>query len=220
MANRLTAPRRLDRRDEQGYTLVELLVAMGVFSVFLVLFISAIVSVSRASTQARVDAQTSSSVGIAMQRIERSVRYADSINYPGSNAGASYVEWRTDATSASSGVDTCTQLRYTAGDGKLAMRTWDAASSPSTGTWNVLVSDIRGESTNVYPFRTIAADGGTTTHYQGLTVHTLAGLSEAAGTETSATIYAKNSTVDSTSNAIGAAGQSMTPVCAGTDYRS
>lgn len=211
---------RLERRhNDQGYTLVELLVAMGVFSIFLAMFIAGVTSVSRASTQARIDAQTSSSIGIAMQRIERSVRYADAINYPGASGGASFVEWRTDSTSAGSGVTTCTQLRYSEADGTLAMRSWEAASAPSTGTWNVLVKDVRGEATDVYPFSTVPAASGVS-NYQGLTVHTIAGLSDAAGTEASSTIYARNSSVDSTSNSAGANGQSITPVCAGGSYRS
>jgi prepilin-type N-terminal cleavage/methylation domain-containing protein len=214
------------RRDD-GFTMPELIVAMGLFLVLLTIFVTGIVSIARASTAARLDAQTSSAVGIAMQRIERSVRYADAVNYPGVVAGKAYVEWRTDKDAARSGVTTCSQLRYRASDGALALRTWTSGAAASTGTWSVLLTGIRGTSVASYPvsaatypaaganypFTTIAAAGGVS-NYQGLTVSLATGLSDAAGTATSTTVYAKNSSVDSTSNPIASGGQSATPVCA------
>lgn len=210
---------RLKRRDrEHGYTLIEVMVAMGIFSVFLALFIAGVVTVSRASTQAKLDAQTSSAIGAALQRIERSTRYADAINRPGTVGDNAYVEWRTDASSARSGATTCTQLRYDAEAGTIAMRAWNVAQAPSTGAWSVLVTQVRGEATDTYPFAMVlAADG--VSNYQGLTAHIIAGLDDDAGTEVTTTVYAKNSSVNSSSNAVAANGQSVTPVCAGRDYR-
>lgn len=219
LLSRLRRPRRLDQRaTEAGYTLVELIVAMGIFAVFLTVFIGAIVAVSRISTEARVDAQTSSAAGIALQRIERSVRYADSVNQPGAIAGNSYVEWRTDAVSASSGVTTCAQLRYRAADGTIALRTWPVNQSPSTGKWNVIMRDVIGSATAGYPFATVVAAAGVS-NYQGLTVQLRAGLDDRVGSEAITTIYAKNSSVESPSNAVAGSGQSSTPVCAGSGYR-
>lgn len=217
MADRLTARER-GRDGERGYTLVELLVAMTVFSVFLALFIAGVVVVSRTSTQATIDAQTASSTGIALQRIERTARYADAVNQPGVVGGNAYVEWRTDAISAPSGVTTCSQLRYRPSDGTIALRTWAATEVPSTSTWNVLTTKVRGTASTTYPFATVLAASGVS-NYQGLTVHILAGLDDRIGTDITTTVYAKNSSVESPSNAIGAAGQSLSPVCAGSGYR-
>ncbi len=204
---------------ETGHTLIELTVAMTVFSIFLALFIGAVVAVSRASTEARIDAQTSSAAGIALQRLERSARYADAINQPGVVGGTAYVEWRTDAVSASTGVTTCTQLRYRADDGMIALRSWPASQSPSTGKWNVVMRDVIGTATTTYPFATMVASAGVS-NYQGLTVHIRAGLDDRAGSEATTTVYAKNSSVESPSNAVAASGQSTTPICAGSGYRS
>lgn len=212
------AKRPADRQDESGYSLIELIVAMSLFSVFLAMFIAGIVAITRVTTEARVDAQTSSSVGVAMQRIERSVRYADSVNYAGSVGNNSYVEWRTDKQSTVDGIETCTQLRYSEVDGTIAMRSWQSGTAPSATAWNVLVKSIRGEATNAYPFATVPAIVGVS-NYQGLTVHTVAGLSETAGTDATTTVYAKNSTVNSPSNLTNAGGQSITPVCMGTGVR-
>ncbi|WP_460801904.1 PulJ/GspJ family protein [Microbacterium sp. GXF6406] len=216
MANRL---KRLDRRErDAGFTLLEIIVAMGIFSLFLAMFLGTVISVTRATTQAKVDAQTSSAIGIAVQRVERSVRYADTINYPGATAGFAYVEWRTDAVSATSGAVTCTQLRYSEEEGTIAMRSWPANESPSSGTWSVLLRDVMGEAADDMPFRVVTADG-VTSNYQGLTLDISAGISDAAGTSTRTTIYAKNSSVNSPSNTAAANGQSMTPVCTGMSYR-
>lgn len=204
---------------ESGHTLVELTVAMTVFSVFLALFVGAVVVVSRASTEARVDAQTSSAAGIALQRIERSARYADAVNQPGAVGGTAYVEWRTDAVSSSTDVTTCTQLRYRADDGTIALRSWPASQSPSTGKWNVVMRNVIGTATTTYPFATMVASAGVS-NYQGLTVHIRAGLDDRAGSEATTTVYAKNSSVESPSNAVAASGQSTTPICAGSGYRS
>lgn len=210
MAHRMTRDR--------GATLIELVVAMGIFAVFLAVFVAGIVSVSHASTQARVDAQTSSALGMVAQRVERSARYAESVNQPGTTGDRAYVEWRTSAVSHPSGVATCTQLRYNASTGILSMRSWVVAAAPSTGTWHVLATGLRGAATATSPFRTVVAATGVS-NYQGLTLALEAGPSERVGSSVETTIYAKNSSVDAPSNAVAASGQSATPVCAGGGYR-
>lgn len=215
MANRLT--RRRPRADA-GLTLVELIVAFGLFSFLVAILVTAIVGFTSTTTEAQLDAETSSQVGAAMKRVERSVRYAESINYAGVTSGAAYVEWRTSAASAPTGVTTCTQLRYTSSDGKLAMRTWDAAALPSPGTWTVILSGLYGSATATYPFITIAAGAGS--NYQGLTVSVQTGEDTDSGTTTASTVYAKNSSVDSPSNEATPGNQSKTPVCNGVGYRS
>lgn len=192
--------------------MIELIVAMGLFALFLSLLVGGIVGFTRATTESRLDAQTSSAVGAAMKRIERSARYADAINYPGVVSGKSYVEWRVDAVSAPSGVTTCYQLRYTAPTGTLALRAWPVTSSASSARWSVLLSGVRGTASTSYPFMTIAA--GAASNYQGLTVSVAAGLDADTGTTTSSTVYAKNSSSDSTSNAVASSGQSLNPICA------
>ena len=117
-----------DRR-ESGFTLPEVIVAMGLFVVLLSMVVAGIIGLNRAAMTARLDTQTSSQTGIAFQRIDRSVRYAEALNYPGITAVGSYIEWRTGAASSPTGIATCTQLRYSSVDGTLAMRSWDASAS-------------------------------------------------------------------------------------------
>ncbi len=199
------------RKRDEGMTLIELIVAMGIFAVLLSVLASGVVGLSRSFMESRVDAQTSKALGVAAQRVERSVRYADAINYPGVVATKAYVEWRTDAVSAPSGVTTCTQLRYDASAGTVAIRQWASSASPSTGAWSVILSNVTGTATVAYPFVTVAAGRGVL--YQGLSLSLATGLAADTGTTTSVTYYAKNSGVDSPSNAQDASDQSQTPVC-------
>lgn len=198
-------------------TLLELIVALGLFTVLLSIFVGGIVGFARATTEARVDAQTSSAVGTAIKRVEKSVRYANALNYPGVVSEKSYVEWRTDAVSSPTGTTTCTQLRYIASTGTISMRTWADGASASTGTWSVILRGVRGAATTSSPFLTIAA--GANSNYQGLELIVATGLSDRAGTTASSTVYAKNSSVNSVSNPINASSQSQTPVCAPSGYR-
>lgn len=214
MADRL---RRRPAKDDSGLTLIELIVALGLFSLFLSLLVGGVVAFTRVTTEARLDAQTSSAVGIAMKRVERSARYANSINYAGVVSGKSYVEWRVDAVSAPAGVTTCYQLRYLPTDGTIALRSWSASDAPSSATWSVILSGVRGAATTSYPFLTISA--GANSNYQGLAMTVDAGQSSTAGTSTSSTVYAKNTTPDSTANAMDASGQSRDKVCTGAGFR-
>lgn len=192
--------------------MIELIVAMGLFTLFVSLLVGGIVGFTRATTESRLDAQTSSAVGAALKRLEKSARYADAINYPGVVSGKAYVEWRVDAVSAPTGVTTCYQLRYTASARTLALRSWASGSSPAAATWTVILSGVRGPASTSYPFMTIAA--GAASNYQGLTVSVATGLDADTGTTTSSTVYAKNSSSDSTSNATASSGQSLNPICA------
>lgn len=202
--------------EDAGLTLVELIVALGLFTLFLSILVGGIVGFTRATTDARIDAQTSSAVGAAMKRVDKSVRYANAVNYPVVVSGKTYVEWQTDAVSAPSGVTTCTQLRYTAATGTIALRTWVAGAAASTGTWNVILSNIRGAATATYPFQVISA--GANSNYQGLVMSVVTGPAAAAGTTTSSTVYAKNSSSNSTSNTVNGSGESQNPVCKTSDY--
>lgn len=214
MADEVTARRESDA----GFTLIELMVAMGLFAIFLSILATAAVAFAGASTDARIDAQSSSSIGVAFQRIQRTVRYGDSINYPGTVSTRAYVEWHTTAQSSSTGVATCTQLRYDSTTGVVSIRSWPDTAAASTAPWATVLAGVKGAATTSYPFGTVAAVGGVT-NFQGLTLTFTAGVDDAAGTSTSTTFYARNSSVNSTSNAVATSGQSAVPICAGTGYR-
>ena len=206
------------RAREAGFTLVELTVALGLFAAFLALFATAAVGFAGATADARADASSSSSIGVAAQRVQRSIRYADSVNYPGLVGTTVYTEWHTTAQSSPTGVATCTQLRYNSATGVIAMRTWADTASAATGPWATILSGVTGAATTSTPFAVSPAAGGVS-NYQGLTLTLNVGVTSSGSTSSTVTFYARNSSVNSRSNAIATSGQSAVPICTGTGYR-
>lgn len=146
--------RALRRRDD-GYTLVELMVALGIFSFVVAIFMAGVVVMTRntALTSARVEAQ--SELRTAFQRLDKQVRYADAVNLPGAgSSGAIYVEFRTPATVAASGVTTCTQWRYVPSTGVVQARTWEQSATALPG-FGTVITDVSGPSA---PFTLTVAD--------------------------------------------------------------
>jgi type II secretory pathway pseudopilin PulG len=196
------------------------MIAMAIFAIFIAVLMSAVIGISRASTRAQVVARTSSTVLAVFQDFDHQVRYADSINFPGTGAtGAGYVEYRTPATSSSSGATMCSQWRYTPSTGKLDFRQWqDGAALPTT--WGAKLSLIKGAVTATYPFEMEPASVSGFTNQQ-LDVSINAGSSAFTQDASISTQFlARNSSILSPSNAqTVTAGVSDTPVCAPSGYR-
>ena len=106
------APCAIRDLAQAGVTMVELMVTIFVFSIFLAIVLSSLVGITKASTQAQVISRSSTGVLNVFQNFDRAIRYADVINAPGSTV-------RADATSSSAfpakdaaSVATCIQWRY------------------------------------------------------------------------------------------------------------
>lgn len=200
--------------DQQGFTLVELLVSMLVFAIFLTILISSIVGITRASTRVSVIAQTSNGILSVFQSMDRQIRYADSINFPATVAnGNVYVEFRTPASSAPNGVTTCTQYRYVPSTLSLQLRQWpDVAGTPAPAWINGL-TNVANDGGSTYPFKMIPASSGGSLMQQ-LTLSIDGGAAPLKGAAIATTFVARNSSVASPSNAQSLlAGTSDTPVC-------
>lgn len=209
--------RALRRGDDRGLTLVELIVAIGIFSVVVAVCMAGIVIMTRSTVRADVVAGSGDAARTAFQRMERQVRYAESINYPGAGpSGARYVEFRTSAAVSKSGVATCTQWRWVPSSGALQMRSWNDTSNPSLPAWTTLTSDVLPDadtSGRAYPFEVNAATA--TSPRQTLTLRMRVGNATVdAGVDSETTFVARNSSVKSVSNAdANGDGQSDTKVC-------
>jgi len=215
-----TAPSSAPKR-EAGYTLIELSAAMGVFTVFIAVFLVAVVGVSRGTTTARNTAESSSSALIVFQNLDRQVRYSDSINFPGAGAsGARYIEFRTPAANSATGVAVCTQWRFVPGDERVESRTWNNVTGALLPPWTNKVNGIADLGGVGYPFSMIAAAPGESTQQQ-LRL-TLESGDAAIGGETSidSVFVARNSSVLSPSNVdVNNDGNSDNPVCRPTGSR-
>jgi len=205
---------RSAKSDQQGFTLVELLVSMLVFSIFLTILISSVVGITRASTRVSVIAQTSNGILSVFQSMDRQVRYADSINFPAIVSGGNvYVEFRTPASSTSSGVTTCTQYRYVPTTLSLQLRQWPDVAGTAAPDWINGLTNVANDGGTTYPFKmTPASSGGSLMQQLSLSID--GGVSPIKGAAIATTFVARNSSVASPSNAQSVvAGTSDTPVC-------
>lgn len=215
---RLARVVRQDRRDE-GMTLVELIVAMGIFLVVISVFMGGVVIMTRGTVRADVTAASGDSVRNVFQRLERQVRYAESINYPGTGAsGARYVEFRTSAKVSTTGDAMCTQWRWVPSTGQLQSRTWRDAASTVVPGWTTVVTDVLADSSTSgrpYPFQVHQAIAAKSQPRQRLTLRLTVGNPQApAGVDSETVFVARNSSVASVSNAdLDNNGQSDSQVC-------
>lgn len=134
---------RLRRRmsQDEGTTLVELMVGMVLMSVFLAMFTGAILMLSGAMNKSQAINLSASQLNVAFQNLDRAVRYASAISTPGTGtSGDWYVELRMTNT----GTEVCTQLRVDIAAQQLQSRTWKVVNAAATTptTWLPISSGI------------------------------------------------------------------------------
>lgn len=208
----MSRPRHRAQEDgrDAGFTLVELIVAMGIFTVLMSLVLAAVVGLSRVTVRVQNVGDASDRLRQSFLTMDRQVRYADAINFPGSSGGTWWVELHAPAVGAATPAK-CTQWRYTPGTRKLEQRTWNDGTSPS-GDWRTIATRILSDGA---PFTLLPADS--TYVHQELAVHLRSGSSDSAmggrsGIDTR--FVARNSTPSSPGNTdAGGDGISDEPVC-------
>jgi prepilin-type N-terminal cleavage/methylation domain-containing protein len=208
---------RIKRRlsgPESGFTLLELVVALGIFSIFIVMFLAAVVGLARGTSRTQLTAESTSATLSVFQTLDRQVRYADAINFPGASATARYIEFRVPAESARLGVDTCYQWRYLTSTRSLAFREWPAGGTTPTA-WSTKLTTMVNVVGATYPFSMVPAQAAAPVRTkQQLKLIITAGSSELnAGAAIDTMFVARNSSTASASNIPNASGQSATPVC-------
>lgn len=180
--------------------------AMLIFSMFLTIVVTTVVSVTRASTRVQVRAVSSSQELAVFQSFDRQIRYADAINVPGTGAsGDTYIEFRTPASSTANNVTTCTQWQYVPATGLLRSRQWaDTAATTPAGTWaptlwHTELSNIANDGGADYPFTLVAASIAGSAKQQ-LDLHIDTGNAAISGAAITTTFVARNSSISSDSN--------------------
>lgn len=130
------------RRDEEedGFSLIELLVSMAILAVLFTVVISATTTMFRDVRKQTGATDSTSQSRKVTTLFDKTVRYANFVTLPGSNAGgtATYVEWRTGVSMTS--PQTCTQWRYTPATKKLEQRSWSTTAPVSVPTTFKLIS--------------------------------------------------------------------------------
>lgn len=204
-------------RDDQGTSLIELMVGMVLMAIFGSMFTGAVVMMNSAMNKSQAVSLTSSQLNTAFLALDKAapcdaalpgshatcgLRYASAISPPGTGAtGDWYVEFRT-TNNLNSGSEICTQLRIDSQ--QLQQRTWSVTNtvvSTPTG-WVPIASGITNggaPSGTSQPFLLVPTLIASNVNFQQLTIN-LASLQAGSGvTQTSGlttvTFTALNSTL-------------------------
>jgi prepilin-type N-terminal cleavage/methylation domain-containing protein len=130
--------------DEAGFTLIELIVVMSIFSMILVIITGTIVGML---TQTRRETGTSDNLDgqrRVIETLDRSVRFASDINTPGTGSdGGLYVEYE---VGNSGQQQTCYQYRWEPSTQVIQSRTWqpplNGGGSVTATSWATVASGI------------------------------------------------------------------------------
>ena len=141
-------PRWWPPAGDGGFSLTELLVAMGITSVVGIVFTTGIMQIYRTASSAEGDSITQQQLGQALVRLDLSLRYAYSIGTVHTEGTAPYVEFLTRAqdTATSGFVQRCVQLRLTGTDPQdlaLQSRYWNKTSTAAQpSAWLPLATQL------------------------------------------------------------------------------
>lgn len=214
--------RRRFASEQSGFSLIELIVAMGIFSIFIAIFTVSVANLARGTSRAQTTAEASSGVLIVFQNLDRQVRYANAVNRPGlGSSGARYIEFRRDKPIlGAADVSTCTQWRFLPAEGRVEMREWEEMDVSTTTAWATKVTGVIDRGGVTYPFDMIPASVSGATKQQMLLTLDAGNDATGAGASITSGFVARNSSVASISNKdVNGDGQSDTLVCARTGLR-
>lgn len=208
---RSRAQRTRSDRSDDGLSLVELVVAMAIFSIVLGIYFGALISMAQTTARAQGAVDASDALRATFNAMDHQVRYATSINRPGMGAsGAWYVEF--EATDLPDGAPSiCHQWRLDPASQEMAYRTWKQG-DPTVGSWRGVSWDVVSPSAgSPFTFRPASA----TELRQSLTVSLrVEGRDAAVLAEQTTTFVARNSSQNSPSHLdADGDGASDTPVC-------
>ena len=203
--------------NQQGFTLIEMMISVSIFAVFVAIFIASVVGLARGTTAARVTAESSSGVLTVFQNIDRQVRWSDAINRPGSgSSGSTYVEFELPASSSADNTTRCVQYRYDPSQGTIASRSWVTGVTPFP-SFSVKLTNVIPQATPNYPFTMLPAGDSAR---QALSLDLSAGTAGISEVHMTSRFMARNSSADSVTNADNNGdGTSDTQVCSPTVSR-
>ena len=194
-------------QGDRGVSLIELIVAMSIFSIVLVVFMAAVASMAKVTVRSEATSDSADQMRNVFLRLDKEVRYASDINTPATSAGAIYIEYWVPASSAD-GTSLCVQWRDVTATDILERRTWTQGAPGTVTGWITMADNLRNNlsSSAEQPFvihRAGTSDGKVYLH-QRLDVFLSAGLgtssTDSRGSELDTTFVAQNSSTTSITN--------------------
>lgn len=184
-------PMTSDPDSEAGFTLVEMLVSAGVFSVVLLVFASGMMQMYRSVNKTDALNIAQAQLHLAFQRLDTEIRYASAISEPSAAADA-HGDWYVEFVGAAGG---CTQLKLDTARQRLQRRDWPVAAVPGPG-WRDLAVGVQVSGP---PFvLTQAGEDPSGHHRLTVTITAVAGrTADTTARQTAVTFTALNSSVDS-----------------------
>jgi len=189
-----------DRRDDGGFTLMELIVAIGLLSILMAIVTTAIVSMFQTVRKQQGQADAIDQIRFVVDKLDKSVRYANAINTPavGATAGITYVEWRAgNLTGATNFDQTCTQWRFDSTTGLLQSRSWIEGQSGTLTAWFTQATGISQNGSNpVFAAPVSSATGAAAQTKQQLQIwfNATNGVQQTTTRTTKVTFTAQNTT--------------------------
>jgi prepilin-type N-terminal cleavage/methylation domain-containing protein len=134
-------------RDEQGFTLIEVLVSMSILSMVMVVVLSAIIQIYGAVNSVDNTGFARDQIANSFRRLDKELRYAEWLSAPGQVGTGWYLEYALQTA--------CRQLEYN--NGVLTLASWDpdAATGPAANSATTIASNL-ALSGSTPPFTLIA----------------------------------------------------------------
>ena len=191
---------------DSGMTLIELLVAMGIFVVLIAVFMSGVVSMTRTTARAQGVSDATTSARKVLDLFDKQVRYSSALNREGFGDSGEYYYVEYLAPAQETGFRYCAQWRYDPTAHTLAIRTWTDSLIPSPSAWNIIAMNVRNAASKP-PFKVtfasptpVNAGDPPALPREQLTVTLDIGLGTQAGAQVSTTYVARNTSVNTSVN--------------------
>jgi len=177
------------RDDDDGVTLVELVVAMTIMSIFMSIFTAVAVQMFKFESDTESATSAKTQIHLAFLRLDREIRYASGISTPTST----FVEYvRTDTQTPQ-----CTELWLDSASKALRTRTWSQGSTPASN-WVTLATDASATT----PFTLLPASPPYTTQRLNLTITVGPNGGNGPTRVMNATFTAQNTTTSTSSGTV------------------
>ena len=180
-----------------GFTLVELVVAMGLFAVLLAVLMSAIIGMIGNLRKTQGIADASGQARVAFDRLDRQLRYATAVNRPVLVGQDWYLDF---ATLNTSGQIECRQWRVEAATELLQQRTWTVAQA-APPSWAGVATGVVNNPASQPPFTFVAADAQNPTQQVTVDLVLTRGANPPGHAETRSTLVARNTDTTTATNA-------------------